>query len=299
MSWILNNSIRARLSEFDLLALLQLLDYKGFSSKDIMFIGNSSLTSQERIVEDVVIHDDGVDIIVNFGLLGAQTVLPSRWIKKLEKYRGVNEATEKVLGLLDHFIIVDYIASAYPSINTALFKDWRTTARYHLSLEKYRCSATFHWVFSIVFPEFYVGLSSANQTINKRCNDVVFGEGLDPQVVSLGGWRRTLTQAQSVVLRHKAKNYRANFDWQNEIKKRLNRYILPIISGMELSVSVRLLEYSRYSGFVLGGDSLIGRDSIISDTGELKYINIYEGVSNTYKSKPDESSWSRVCQIQP
>ena len=70
-----------------------------------------------------------------------------------------------------------------------------------------------------------------------RClggNDVVFGEGLDPQVASLGGWRKTLTQTQSVVLSHKAKNYRAHIDWQDEIRKRLNRYILPIISGILL-----------------------------------------------------------------
>ncbi|WP_226647863.1 hypothetical protein [Microbulbifer variabilis] len=299
MSWLLNSKIRSKLSSFDLLALLRLLKHKGFKSEHIMFIGNCSLTTQDRLIEDVIIYDESVDIVVNFGLLGAQTPLPSRWLKKLEKNRDIDPATEKVLGLLDHFIILDYIAGAYPNINTGLFESWKEIACKHLFLENYNCNTSLIWIFTRIFPEFDIEIRNSFYIREKNCQQVIVGKQMNPVQVSLGGLSTQKIETTEILMRHKARTYRAFIDWNSEVINRIDRMILPIFSGMDLSISIKQEEYEEFCGFNLDGDSILGKDSIVQGVGRYKEVTIFEGRVKTNRALDKEINWRRSCLIKP
>ena len=81
------NKIRKRLHLFDPLSLLRVLHQAGIAVEDLEFRSHMSMASQSRLVEDLTIDAGVITVIFNFGLLSAQSPLPSYFFQEIDEGR--------------------------------------------------------------------------------------------------------------------------------------------------------------------------------------------------------------------
>ncbi|WP_150464691.1 hypothetical protein [Francisella sp. XLW-1] len=79
-----------RLRQLDLMVLLELLYRNGFEANDITFVSRLSLSQAGRLIEDVIFENSGVKLIVNMGILSANSALPDHVLDFFSSY---NEST--------------------------------------------------------------------------------------------------------------------------------------------------------------------------------------------------------------
>ena len=84
----LRTAIRRRIADFDLFALLDLLEFMGYESEEIVFRGHATQVSPPALLHDIEFHTspgERVVISINFGLLAADSPLPSYFLHVLEQ----------------------------------------------------------------------------------------------------------------------------------------------------------------------------------------------------------------------
>ncbi|AJC48373.1 hypothetical protein IB642_03925 [Allofrancisella guangzhouensis] len=65
-----------KLKQLDLMVLLNILHRVGFKTENIIFESRLSLSQSGRLIEDIVFDQDGIKLIVNMGILSANSTLP-------------------------------------------------------------------------------------------------------------------------------------------------------------------------------------------------------------------------------
>ncbi|QIV96710.1 hypothetical protein EDC55_10335 [Allofrancisella inopinata] len=65
-----------KLKQLDLMILLNMLHRIGFNTQDITFESRLSLSQTSRLIEDIVFDQDKIKLIVNMGILSANSALP-------------------------------------------------------------------------------------------------------------------------------------------------------------------------------------------------------------------------------
>ena len=154
---LLTEKLNKRIGEFDILALLRYLKHKGYQEANMRFASHHSLVSQTKLIQRVELYEKHAVIILNLGLLGIQTSLPSMMIEEISarKQNSYNEI-DRLLNLLDHSLILNFVASVYPEININFFSHWEKTRRNLLLIQSVHSVAFLYWLFQRVFPEFVI-----------------------------------------------------------------------------------------------------------------------------------------------
>jgi hypothetical protein len=288
--------VSQRIHEFDIISLLRLLMSMNYSWEEITFSSHNSICSQPGLIHSIEFNREPVReavIILNMGLLGAQSPLPAYFRKKMENDVVGERSFIDFAGYFDHHLIRNYICNIYPEINRLFFPDWELTKRRYLQILNLKSFSTLHWLFQVVFPEIGVRvenavLSSEVQTQPVRLgktilgNDAVFGNKTS---VALHGARVTLYSDEEMT--------DTRVPWPREIKNRLEDLIFPVLlpTGLELEISLVLKSQKRWVR--LHRETYLGYDRIRSAEDTYRRIRIFRGHIGGLPRTAEEAKDSR------
>jgi hypothetical protein len=233
--------LRRALHRFDVYSLLALLRHLGFRREQILFRSHPTSSSQPCILQDIEIRRGSaprVIITVNLGLLGAQSPLPSYFMKRLEKGNLDTRLFLDFIGFFDDRVISNYLSSIYPEGDPALFPDWEKAKRDYLLMLNLRSCSTLQWLMRLAVPELGVRVEKADMRHTPSCRQITLGKA------DLGG--------EAVFGRHasvRVDGLRVTFysddectakgnPWPSEVQNRLSRLVFPALRAVGVDIEI-------------------------------------------------------------
>lgn len=276
----LETKIQKRIHEFDPISLLYLLEDLGYRREEIQFKSHASISSQQSLIQDIQFQQEPIRQVVvkvNFGLLSAQSPLPSYFLKKMDT--GMVDALSFIdfIGYFDHAVITHYLHNLYPEINPNLFPDWELTKRRYLQMLDFKSCSTLHWFFQLAFPELGVKVekvrlqrvlktSSIRLGITDLGSDAVFGKEKGIPIYGRG-----------ITLFSEEEFSNSGAPWPLEIKQRLDDLIFSILGEIDIDLEIVLVIRSQKRYMKLHSESYLGYDQIQGGQAKYRRIRIFRG----------------------
>ena len=276
----LEEKIKSRIHEFDIISLLRLLAALNYSRDTVFFRGNDNICSQTGLIEDIaflLVPFRHVVITFNLGLLSAQSPLPSYFRNIMEKNEENSMFFESLCGYLDHHLISDYLQNVYPEFNRSYFRNWSKARQEYLNLLNLKSISSLHWLFKLVFPEIAV-----------RIEDVVIGGEILTEVIRLGKSRlgddavfgkKTVypSHGRRVTLLSENEMTSTQVPWPREVENRLHELLFPVVRPIGLDLEIHLILKSQKRWAKLHGDSYLGYDRMKTNEDTYRSIQIFKG----------------------
>lgn len=272
--------IKKHIHRFDLFSLLQMLYYAGYRTDSIFFRSHHSICSQPGLIQDILFQkypQPQAVVMLNVGLLAAQTPLPSYFLKKMTADNFDTASFEEFMGFFDHQLLKNYIYNLYPEMNPDLFPDWEKVKRWYLGMLDIKSNGTLHWLFELVFPELAVQVdktaparevvtASPRLGYSKLGENAVFGKKVK---VKVSGCRITL------ISEYESTNTGAA--WPGEIHQRLKSQIFPILRPVGADLEILLVIMSQKGWARLHTESYLGYDRMRGGESRYRRIKIFKG----------------------
>jgi hypothetical protein len=273
-------NIAKRIHDFDLICLLQLLQFLGYQPEEIQFKSHFSNSSQPSLIRDIAFHHEpirGVLITLNLGLLGPQSPLPSYFVKRLDTSYFDTRSFVDFIGYFDHSLIKNYLLNIYPETNTAFFPNLQLTRLRFLQMLDLKSCSTLHWLFQLVFPE--LGVRAEKVVFNRqlRTAHLRLGEtvlGTDP---IFGEKTSVPVHGNSVTLLSEFETTNSGEPWPREINRRLNDLIFPILGSIGMDLEILLIIRTQKTWAKLHSESYLGYDKIRGGKEHYRRIQIFMG----------------------
>jgi hypothetical protein len=276
----LERNIAKRIYDFDLISLLQLLELLGYQLEDIHFKSNFSTTSQPSLIHDIEFHSEPgrrVLIILNLGLLSAQSPLPSYFFKKLDAGYIDTQLFLDFIACFDHSLILNYLLSIYPETNRALYPDWEVTKRRFIELLDLRSCSTLHWLLELVFPELGVWVEKVALGRELRSAHLRLGKTILGTSAIFGEKTSVPVYGRRITLFSEFETNNSGDPWPREIKQRLNDLVFPILRSVGLDLEIILIIRTQKAWAKLHSESYLGYDKIRGGEEQRRRIRIFTG----------------------
>lgn len=264
---------------FELGALLCLLRHEGYAPSDIAFRCHHSSASQSRLIDSVQFHpaQPRVEIFLNYGLLSAQTPLPSYFQRTMDDAGVDGRAMRQFLSFFDHRLIESFLLHAYPETNPHVFPDWEEFKRHFVTLLDLRSVATLQWLFSLVFPELDVRVRKAVLDRGLSNAPIVLGHTALGNDAVFGGRSRVQVQGAGVTLFGDDDTYLPGTPWPVEIRRRLDELVFPLLSHGGADLDIVLVIRTQKTVARLHGESYLGYDRIRGGEASYRRLRIFTG----------------------
>lgn len=277
----LRTAIRRRIADFDLFALLDLLEFMGYESEEIVFRGHATQVSPPALLHDIEFHTspgERVVISINFGLLAADSPLPSYFLHVLEQTDVDEDLYIQFLDYFNHQLIRNYIMSRAPERELTVYPDWSRTKSCYLAMSGLKSTATLHWMFVSVFPELGVVVEKARLNEDLTVDTIQIGP---PYVLGsaavLGSRSRVTVLGFDVTLFSEEEFISTGRAWAREIEDRLSHTIFAVLADAEIELRVFLTITSQRGGAKLGPESYLGYDKIPGAEDQARRICLFSG----------------------
>lgn len=276
----LEAKISARLPQMDVFALLDLLELLGYEPGEVWFKSHPSQTSQSGLLQSIEFLARPrplVIITVNYGLLGANSPLPSYFMKLMESDAMQEERYFDFMDYFNHRLILNHIQSLAPHRDLSLYSSWENTKAWYLSLMGLKSVSTLHWLLQRLFPELEL-------EVEKSC----FREDLSVDTVTMGVYRLGTAAA----LGSRAQVPITGFDvtlycdeeerypgrpWVREIGERLRTNVFRVLAGSEINLRVFVVIRSQRSTAQISYGGYLGYDQLPGGDGVARRILIFQG----------------------
>ncbi len=269
-----------KLAEFDATALLDLLDFLGYRSEEILFQSRPGYASERALLHSLEFRSQPIQqaiVTFNFGLLGPNGPLPS-YLRELIETGEVDEQTfTEFLRFFDHVLIQARLNATYPERGQSVFKDWEKTKRSYLNLLGIRSVGTLHWLFEMVFPELGVKVERGSLMRNVQLEGARLGSAQLGGGAVLGGWARVPVPGFVVTLYSDEEHTDFSHPWAAEVRSRLERLIFPVVAESALDLRVSLVIRSEKVWAQLKPGSYLGFDRIKGGTRRNREVQVFKG----------------------
>ena len=254
--------IRARCREFDISAMLRVLERIGYEFVDIDFLGHLSASPQPSLIHDVVFLPPGspakVNLVLNMGMVSCRSPLPSYFMELLH-HVDTADALLELLAFIDCKLLAERVRSFFPERSMT---GWSRVQRDLLDLTEFRSSSCVHSLFHHIFPELEVevrrgGGDTMVPVSGTRIGAAVLGD------CAFGTYVRAPSRGLRVTLHAWEMVSLASIPWRVEAERRMCEIVLPLLreTGMYLLVELILHEQGKY--LQLDGESSIGYEPMI------------------------------------
>ncbi|GIW70592.1 MAG: hypothetical protein KatS3mg102_0134 [Planctomycetota bacterium] len=267
-------------ARFDVIALLEQLRRLGYDADDILFRSNPLPTAQSSLVHGVEFLTHPVRQVVvtlNMGLLTPFSPLPSYFQKIIDQAEIDEQAFLDFLGFFDHWILQSYLGAAYPERNPAIYPRWEETKRHYLQLLGLRAPATLYWLFRLAFPE--LGLQVQRCRLGRAL-------GLEPARLghaalggahALGGRTDVQVTGFEIVLYADDEQTDDGRAWPEEVARRLQELLFPLLRDPMLELLVRLVIRTQKGWARLTPQSYLGFDRIRGGPETARTVIVHQG----------------------
>lgn len=255
------DDINARLNDFDVMALLRLLKFRGFKEKNWWFSSHNNIVSQNRLIHSVSLNQDQVLIEMNMGILASTGIIPEH-IRKFMDHPDVDDLQlQHFLALFDHILISSYLAQLYPQINSTFFGHFSQTQTLYTRLQNMRREISLHWLLNTAFPECYVDIVMAPDTETEcHCRPILgrmtLGQGSDKL-------QRALNNSLTVTLTLRPEWNDLDFSWQSKMQLRIREWVLPWLQDFSMKVTFMLRRPQSQNSLKLHQHSVLGYDPFL------------------------------------
>jgi hypothetical protein len=272
----------ARIREFDVTALLELLRAHGYAH--VTFQGSTTNCFRPTLLEAIEFVRDRADgtvpsviITANLGLMAPQGPLPA-YFDKLLDYGNIDEDMSKFLSCFDHSLLSQRFAALRPRNYQSLLPDWEKTERDLLRILDVRSPSTLDWLFRLTYPE--LGVIVRRRTSTQRIPVPHIRVGVSELGrSSFGGAALANFSGFTVRLVALDNHTDTGERWELAATRRLEERVLPLLegSGMVLEVILEIDETAH--SFRLNSDAHLSFDALHNDEGQspTRRLPLYAG----------------------
>lgn len=275
----LEQLIAKNVRRFDLICLVRALAHIGYSVDEIGLRSHFSLSSQASLIEAIEFRTEPRQAIVtlNLGLLGGQSPLPSYMFKLVHTEAVEPQRFVDFMGYFDDRLLRRYLFAVYPEMDRSLFPNWETHKGGELQSLKLDSLSVLHWLARLIFPELQarvekttlshrieVGAPVLGKT--KLGRRAVFGKRLDLPVL---GRRISLVSDEE--------NDPAGRPWPQEIERRLESLLFPILRNVGVDLEVWLVIRVQRSWLRLETGSYLGYEGIRGGKAQHRRVRVFSG----------------------
>lgn len=288
-------NITARIHEFDLLALLRLLEKIGYPFESIRFRSHSSICSQAGLIKSISFRDSPrreVVVSMNVGLLSAQSPLPSYFRKRLDVDQRSARNFEMFCSFFDHLLLLNYICNLYPELNTKLYPSWQENLQRYLHIIDLKSSSALHWLFQLVFPEVHVSVKQTVMASRLKTVPLLLGSTQIGCEATFGSHTHVPVSGRTVTLVTDNELNNTGVPWPKEARQRLNELLFPVLrpTGVHLHVELMLQDQKRW--VKLMPQTFLGYDRLRNGTSSFRKVTIFNGSVAEFGAQPDTKTSS-------
>lgn len=264
----IEDRIKARIKQFDIPALLDVLHAAGYRDDQIEFRSNATSVHQGALIHGIDFKrghapaggERRVVITVNLGLRSLQTPLPSFFLKALEG--PAEQSMADFLAYFDHMLLRERFASIYPERSPSLLPGWDGMAKDRLRLLRMTSPSSLDWLFRKVYPELEVRVrrQTSRQHIPTpvmRLGSAALGDG-----TSVGGYAEIPVGGIDVELFADEPHSGTGVPWAAEIERRLDEILVPLLAETALPLRMVLIVRDGAGYARVRDDSFLGYDAM-------------------------------------
>jgi hypothetical protein len=250
----LETAIARRAADFDLPALLALLDVR-FPGRRLRFESQSSRALEPSLIHAIVFRPDAVVIQLNLGLFSSTTPLPA-YLDTLRDHPRAGPALDELLSTLDHALLAGRAFSMSPLPGEG--RDGASSVRASaLDLARPGSLIGLAWLFERVFPELSVTVRRGRFLRPLPSPTAVLGEATLGQT-ALGGKATIPSAVVEIDLNTNETTTWAGEPWSREASRRLSQYVFPTVFSAAVSVRVLLIDHASSNRLVLHEQGELG-----------------------------------------
>ena len=268
--------IRARIRDFDIPALLDLLVWLGYRPDDISYRAHVSASPQPTLIHDIAFARrngrDTVELTLNLGLLSCRSPLPS-YFTALLTHVDTADALRELIGFLNQSLLQARCRSYRPERFTAA---WPRVKQDILELTGPSSPAEVHAIVGKIFPELDVSVSRGVGERDVRVGDPRVGLAILGDC-AFGSYIKAPAPGLRVTLRTRERESPAGIPWRAEAHRRLNQYVLPLLRDATLHLLVELMFLVEDKVLQLDGDSSIGYEPFPGGLPRPYRVTLFRG----------------------
>ncbi|MCP3940808.1 MAG: hypothetical protein GY710_04910 [Desulfobacteraceae bacterium] len=272
--------VSRRKHDFDMISLLRLLFFMGYSPEEITFKSYNSLCSQNGLIEKIQFQREpfkNVILTLNMGLLSAQSTLPSYFQKVIDRGLIDLRSFYSFIGYFDHTILFKFFELVYPELNLNRLFSLEQMNLNHIQMLDLRSCSTLDWLFRLVFPELDICVDKGNFPRQVAMNPLKLGNAILGGNAVFGDKTSIVVSGRNVKLFCDEELTSQGSPWAIEIKKRLKNEVFPILSTIGIDLQVTLVIKDQKQWARLNRASYLGYDKIIGNAEQDKQIRIFKG----------------------
>lgn len=283
----LERKIRDKARRFDLRKLVDLLVASGYPQESILFQGNpeGGATSLVHDVEFCADPRGTVLVTVNLGLLGDNALVPSYFLREIEKSDDP-ERFYDFIRFFDHRLVINYLHAVFPERDPAVYPDYQGVERALLRMSGFASVAALEWIGQAYFPELRVhatrhAFSNATEMHAFRTGD----SPLDGTAV-IGRFYESDAQGFALEIVADEETDDRGHSWAMVCRRRLEERLLPLLAPYRLPLVIRLRVLHHASWAKLDRPSeqasgYLGYDRIRGDAESGHSVVLFRGITGS------------------
>ncbi len=276
---LLEARIVKNIGRFDPINLLTLLDYMGYGMEDILFFSHFSMCSQSRLIQSIEFRyfPKKVLISLNLGLLGGQSLLPNYFFKQVDDNVIDDQRFSDFFGYFDDRLLRRYLLAIYPEHDQAIEPNWEVRKKASLQTLKLNSIASLHWLSQLVFPELQIRAEKVTLQRHMDLGAPILGKTQLGYQAVLGKIKKIPVPGVRITLISDEDSFIHNQPWPDEVERRLQKLMLPILQGIDLDLEIWLMIRSQSTNLSLKTNSYLGYENIVGDADQVRQIRIFSG----------------------
>lgn len=233
----LKQAISEQANQFAAGALLRLLSSLGFKEDGVELKGSATLGFRGSLVESVSFPEERACVLVNMGLLAAQTPLAS----SLHSAALSSPELQRFLSFFDQRLLWERFSGLHPEESGDLGPHYGAVRRDLTHLLGLAAPATLHWLFRRICPELGVQVERAPQKEKLAGDSVILGDMRLGEGASFGGEAELPSEGLLVTLYAEEPLSGTGEPWPPIIAGRLEGQLRPLLRRVEIALRVRLI----------------------------------------------------------
>lgn len=280
----MQQAIAQRAHRFGLSALMDALHALQYTDEEIQFVSHATTAHQASLIGAVRFAappQRRVQVLLNLGLLGPQSPLPSYFQRVMEQQR--EGALSGFLNFFAHHLLAQSVRGQFPERAGDLLPSFPQALADVRSLLGLRTTYALHWIFDQLFPELGVAvqrqvMSRTVPTRTTRLGPWALGDG-----ATLGGQAEVPVYGVAIKLFADEPVSGTGEPWPKEAERRLQEQALPLLAGHGIHLQVALVLRDQQNFLVLRPREYLGYAPLYSGpmaklpTRSARTISLWSG----------------------